>query len=332
MDGPRCLRGKPRAQVTLCDPRVARARFDAAGDAPARPGWTPRERRPRWRCPGPSTRMRDGCRTSPHSSARARLRPAAEHLERDTRDLEGVAWLKDLSLRCATGAPLTRSGARLRAEPGGTCHRPVARQRPARRCDRRRSRPCRAPRSRPALGPVRTRTAGRLARLGFRLASAVRGAPRPRVPPFLRARRVPSSAATNRSISAVEPPGLRVTGSANPGGGPRRERQCAAAAPARLRRARRRAATPGRPTTGGAAASSCTESSATIDELLPSDVDLVAVAQEVLGDRLAVDERAVGAAEVLEERIGEDRHDRRVLAAHRRVRQADVVVRRGGRS
>ena len=54
--------------------------------------------------------------------------------------------------------------------------------------------------------------------------------------------------------------------------------------------------------------------------------------RKCLAIRLAVDQRAVGAAEVLEERVGEDRDDRRVLAADRGVRQADVVVRRGGRS
>ena len=63
-----------------------------------------------------------------------------------------------------------------------------------------------------------------------------------------------------------------------------------------------------------------------VDERVPADVDLVVIAQEVLGDRLAVDERAVGAAEVLEERVVEDRHDRGMLAAHRGIRQADVVV------
>ena len=77
----------------------------------------------------------------------------------------------------------------------------------------------------------------------------------------------------------------------------------------------------------GARRSSVAASSATIDQDLPPDVDLVAVAQEMLRDGGAVDERAVGAAEILQERIVENRHDRRMLAAHRRVREADVVVR-----
>jgi hypothetical protein len=53
---------------------------------------------------------------------------------------------------------------------------------------------------------------------------------------------------------------------------------------------------------------------AEVDEPLASDVDVVVVAQEVLHHGLAVHQRAVGAAEVLEERVGEDRDDRGVLA------------------
>src|SRR5205085_1584233 len=64
-----------------------------------------------------------------------------------------------------------------------------------------------------------------------------------------------------------------------------------------------------------------------VDEALAADVDVVVVAQEVLDHRLPVDEGAVGAAEVLEERVGEDRDHRRVLARHGRIRQAYVVVR-----
>ena len=63
-----------------------------------------------------------------------------------------------------------------------------------------------------------------------------------------------------------------------------------------------------------------------IDELLPADVDLVAVAQEMLGDRLAVDERSVGAAQILEERVRQDRDHGGVLAADGGIRQAHVVV------
>jgi hypothetical protein len=47
----------------------------------------------------------------------------------------------------------------------------------------------------------------------------------------------------------------------------------------------------------------------------------------VLLDGVAVHHRAVGAAQVLEERVVEDRDDDRMLAAHREVVDLDVVVR-----
>ena len=49
--------------------------------------------------------------------------------------------------------------------------------------------------------------------------------------------------------------------------------------------------------------------------------------QRVLLDQLAVDVGAIGAVQVLEERIVEDIDDQRVVAADRRVVDADVVVR-----
>ena len=82
-----------------------------------------------------------------------------------------------------------------------------------------------------------------------------------------------------------------------------------------------------RPPAPSAAASSVAASSTTYTRMCRPTVDLVAVAQEMLGDGGAVDERAVGAAEVFEERIVENRHDRGMLSAHRGVGQADVVVR-----
>ncbi len=63
-----------------------------------------------------------------------------------------------------------------------------------------------------------------------------------------------------------------------------------------------------------------------IDELVPPDVDLVAVAQEMLDDRVAVDEGAVGAAEVFQKRVVEYGDHGRVLAADGKIGQADVVV------
>jgi hypothetical protein len=47
----------------------------------------------------------------------------------------------------------------------------------------------------------------------------------------------------------------------------------------------------------------------------------------VLLDQLAVDVRAVGAVEIFEERVVENVDDQRVVAAHRRIVDADVVVR-----
>ena len=58
-----------------------------------------------------------------------------------------------------------------------------------------------------------------------------------------------------------------------------------------------------------------------------ADPDDVAVPQRVLLDELAVDVGAVGAPQVLDERIVEDGDDERVLAADREVVYLDVVVR-----
>jgi len=55
--------------------------------------------------------------------------------------------------------------------------------------------------------------------------------------------------------------------------------------------------------------------------------DHVTVLHGVLLDDLAVDVRPVGAVQVLEERVVEDVDDQRVVPAHRRVVDADVVVR-----
>ena len=64
-----------------------------------------------------------------------------------------------------------------------------------------------------------------------------------------------------------------------------------------------------------------------VHQLVPPDIDLVAIPEEMLADRVTVHQCAVGAVEVLEERIGEDSDNDRVLAAHRQVGKADVVVR-----
>src|SRR3970282_407065 len=58
-----------------------------------------------------------------------------------------------------------------------------------------------------------------------------------------------------------------------------------------------------------------------------AQLDDVVVLQEVLLDRIAVDQRAVGAAQVLEEAVVQDGDDDGVLAAHREVVDLDVVVR-----
>ena len=58
-----------------------------------------------------------------------------------------------------------------------------------------------------------------------------------------------------------------------------------------------------------------------------ADGDDVAVLERVLLDQLAVDVRAVGAVEILEERVVEDIDDERVMTAHGRVVDANVVIR-----
>ena len=62
-------------------------------------------------------------------------------------------------------------------------------------------------------------------------------------------------------------------------------------------------------------------------QLVVADRDHVAVLQRMFLDQLAVDVGAVGAVQVLEERIVEDVDDQRVMARHRRVVDADVVIR-----
>jgi len=63
-----------------------------------------------------------------------------------------------------------------------------------------------------------------------------------------------------------------------------------------------------------------------IHKFMPADIDLIVIAQEMFDDRVAIDQRAVGAAEIFEERIGEYGDHCCVLAADREIRQADIVV------
>ena len=62
-------------------------------------------------------------------------------------------------------------------------------------------------------------------------------------------------------------------------------------------------------------------------QLVMAGGDHIAVLQRMLLDQLAVDVGAVGAVEILEERVVEDVDDQRVMAADRRVVDADVIVR-----
>ena len=62
-------------------------------------------------------------------------------------------------------------------------------------------------------------------------------------------------------------------------------------------------------------------------KLVLAELDNVVVLQEMLLDRVAVDQRAVGAAKVLHERIVQDGDDHRVLAADRQIVDLDVVMR-----
>ena len=61
-------------------------------------------------------------------------------------------------------------------------------------------------------------------------------------------------------------------------------------------------------------------------QLVMTHGDDVAVLQRMLLDELAVDVRAVGAVQILEERVVEDVDDQRVMTRHRRVVDADVVI------
>ena len=62
-------------------------------------------------------------------------------------------------------------------------------------------------------------------------------------------------------------------------------------------------------------------------QLVMPDGDDVAVLQGMLLDQLAVDVGAVGAVQVLKERVVEDVDDQRVVAADRGIVDADVIVR-----
>ena len=57
------------------------------------------------------------------------------------------------------------------------------------------------------------------------------------------------------------------------------------------------------------------------------DGDHVAVLHRMLLDQLAVDVRAIGAVQVLEEGVIQNVDDERVMAAHRRIVDTDIVVR-----
>ena len=63
-------------------------------------------------------------------------------------------------------------------------------------------------------------------------------------------------------------------------------------------------------------------------QLMMADGDHIAMLHGVLLDQLAVDVRAIGAVQVLEERVVQNVDDERMMAAHRRVIDADVVVRK----
>jgi hypothetical protein len=58
-----------------------------------------------------------------------------------------------------------------------------------------------------------------------------------------------------------------------------------------------------------------------------ADRDHIAVLQRVLLDQLAIDVGAVGAVQILEERVVEDIDDQRMVAADGSVVDADVIVR-----
>jgi hypothetical protein len=62
-------------------------------------------------------------------------------------------------------------------------------------------------------------------------------------------------------------------------------------------------------------------------ELVLAELDDVVRLQKMFLDRLPVHQRAVGRAEILEERVVEDGHDDGMLAGHGQVVDLDVVVR-----
>jgi len=63
-------------------------------------------------------------------------------------------------------------------------------------------------------------------------------------------------------------------------------------------------------------------------QLMMADGDDVAVLHRMLLDQLAVDVRSVGAVQVLEERIVENVDDERVVSAHGRIIDTNIVVRK----
>ncbi len=64
-----------------------------------------------------------------------------------------------------------------------------------------------------------------------------------------------------------------------------------------------------------------------VTQLVLADRDDIAMLQSVLLDQLAVDIGAVGAVQILEERVVQDVDDQRVVPADGRVVDADVVIR-----
>ncbi len=62
-------------------------------------------------------------------------------------------------------------------------------------------------------------------------------------------------------------------------------------------------------------------------ELVLAQFDDIVVAQEVLLDRLAIDQRTVGAVQVFEEGVGQDGDNGGVVAGDGEVVDLDIVVR-----
>jgi len=62
-------------------------------------------------------------------------------------------------------------------------------------------------------------------------------------------------------------------------------------------------------------------------QLMVTDGDDVAMLHRVLLDQLAIDVGAIGAVQVLQEGVVQNVDDERVMAAHRRIVDTDIVVR-----